>query len=79
MRRRRSPRFFPVTSVSSHGTGSFKNSDTRYRSLCGLIIALRLNTYCSAGIKKGLFVFRCEFVHLMPARRKTAISMLSAY
>ena len=40
---------------------------------------LRLNTYCSAGIKKGLFILVCEFVHLMPARRKTAISMLSAY
>src|SRR4029077_11046733 len=27
-------------SVFSHDTGSFKNSDTRYRSLCGSIIAL---------------------------------------
>src|SRR3984893_14967066 len=39
---------------------------------------VRLNTYCSAGVKKGLPVFGCEFVHLMPARRKNAISMLSA-
>jgi hypothetical protein len=38
----------------------------------------RLNTYCSAGVKKGLLVFDCEFVHLIPTRRKNAISMLSA-
>src|SRR6266478_3628257 len=39
---------------------------------------VRLNTYCSAGVKKGLLVFGCEFVHLIPTRRKNAISMLSA-
>jgi hypothetical protein len=39
---------------------------------------VRLNTYCSAGVKKGLLVFDCEFVHLIPTRRKNAISMLSA-
>jgi hypothetical protein len=40
---------------------------------------LRLNTYCSAGVKKGLFIFVCEFVHYVSARRKNAISILSAY
>src|ERR1700730_4644772 len=40
---------------------------------------IRLNTYCSAGVKKGLFIFVCEFVHYVPARRKNAISILSAY
>src|SRR5260370_14440681 len=39
---------------------------------------VRLNTYCSAGVKKGLLVFCCEFVHLILTRRKNAISMLSA-
>src|SRR6266478_5342735 len=39
---------------------------------------VRLNAYCSAGVKKGLLVFGCEFVHLIPTRRKNAISMLSA-
>src|SRR5271165_2769279 len=38
-----------------------------------------LNTYCTAGVKKGLFIFVCEFVHYVPARRKNAISILSAY
>jgi hypothetical protein len=37
---------------------------------------VRLNTYCSAGVKKCLLVFGCEFVHLIPTRRKNAISML---
>jgi hypothetical protein len=40
---------------------------------------LRLSTYCSAGVKKGLFIFVCEFVHYVSARRKNAISILSAY
>src|ERR1700693_3896453 len=40
---------------------------------------VRLNTYCSAGVKKGLFTFACEFVHYTPGRRKNAISMLSIY
>ena len=40
---------------------------------------VRLSTYCSAGVKKGLFIFVCEFVHYVPARRKNAISILSAY
>ena len=31
---------------------------------------VRLNTYRSAGVKKGLFIFVCEFVHYVPARRK---------
>ena len=40
---------------------------------------LRLNSYCSAGVKKNLFIFVCEFVHYVSARRKNAISILSAY
>jgi hypothetical protein len=40
---------------------------------------VRLSTYCSAGVKKGLFIFVCEFVHYVSARRKNAISILSAY
>jgi hypothetical protein len=45
----------------------------------GFQFPARLNTYCSAGVKKGLFIFVCEFVHYVPARRKNAISILSAY
>ncbi len=40
---------------------------------------VRFNTYCFAGVKKGLSIFACEFVHYIPARRKNAISMLSTY
>src|ERR1700719_1020397 len=40
---------------------------------------VRLNTYCSAAVKRGLFIFLCEFVHSVPAKRKHAISILSAY
>src|SRR5271166_4878884 len=40
---------------------------------------VRLNTYRSAGVKKGPFIFVCEFVHYVPARRKNAISIHSAY
>ena len=36
-----------------------------------------LNTHCFAGVKKGLFIFACEFVDYIPTRRKNAISMLS--
>ena len=38
-----------------------------------------LNGSRSAGVKKGLFIFVCEFVHYVPARRKNTISILSAY
>jgi hypothetical protein len=31
---------------------------------------VRLKTYRSAGVKKGLFIFVCEFVHYVPPRRK---------
>src|ERR1700736_672498 len=44
----------------------------------GVNHCVRLNTYCSAGVKKGLFIFVCEFVHYITARRKNAISILSA-
>src|SRR5437879_3903638 len=47
------------------------------KSDTGFQFPARLNTYCSAGVKKGLFIFVCEFVHLIPTRRKNAISMLS--
>src|SRR6266436_10212735 len=49
------------------------------KSDTGFQFPARLNTYCSAGVKKGLFIFVCEFVHYVPARRKNAISILSAY
>src|SRR5438132_12456332 len=49
------------------------------KSDTGFQFPARLNTYCSAGLKKGLFIFVCEFVHYVPARRKNAISVLSAY
>jgi hypothetical protein len=39
---------------------------------------VRLNTYRSAGVKEGLLVFGCEFVHLMPTSAKSANSLLSA-
>src|ERR1700745_2764705 len=37
------------------------------KSDTGFQFPARLNTYCSAGIKKGLFIFVCEFVHYVPA------------
>ena len=43
------------------------------KSDTGFQFPARLNTYCSAGVKKGLFIFVCEFVHYVPARRKNAI------
>jgi hypothetical protein len=46
------------------------------KSDTGFQFPVRLNTYCS---KKGLFIFVCEFVHYVPARRKNAISIRSAY
>src|SRR5258705_13836798 len=49
------------------------------KSDTGFQFPARLNTYCSAGVQKGLFIFVCEFVHYVPARRKNAISILSAY
>ncbi len=49
------------------------------KSDIGFQLPARLDTYCSAGVKKGLFIFVCEFVHYVPARRKNGISILSAY
>ena len=49
------------------------------KSDTGFQFPARLNTYCSVGAKKGLFIFVCEFVHSVPTRRKNAISILSAY
>src|SRR5271165_2036899 len=40
---------------------------------------VRLSTDCSAGVKKSLFIFACEFVHYIRARRTNAISVLSPY